>query len=302
MTNERFLNAAEARAHLLRGLPKIEQTITCAGVNTPLLSCGDGPPLLVLHGPGEFAARWYRVIPKLGERFQVLVPDLPGHGNSLVPGGRLDAQRVLEWLRDLISQTCRQPPVLVGHILGGAIGARFAAAHPNQLSLLILVDSLGLFRFRPSAGFAFSLFRFMIRPSAANYERFMTRCEHDSDKLSAEMGSDWEALRVCALETAQNPASKNAMQTLMKEVGIPRIAPRDLQSISVPTKLIWGEHDQANRLKDARVVSERYGWPLHVIPDTADDAPLEQPDAFVRAVTAAEEVLSATRSASGASL
>ena len=44
------------------------------------------------------------------------------------------------------------------------------------------------------------------------------------------------------------------------------------------------QYDRATALAVAEAVHERYGWPLHVIKHCADDPPMEQPDAFVRAL------------------
>ncbi|MGH7527453.1 MAG: alpha/beta fold hydrolase, partial [Gemmatimonadales bacterium] len=57
--------------------------------------------------------------------------------------------------------------------------------------------------------------------------------------------------------------------------------------IRVPTTLIWGRHDRATPLRTAEAASERYGWPLHVIEDSADDPPIEQPEAFLAALRTA---------------
>ena len=70
----------------------------------------------------------------------------------------------------------------------------------------------------------------------------------------------------------------------MRELGVPRIPPEDLARIAVPTTLIWGRHDRANRLRIAEAASARYGWPLHVIEDCADDPPRDQPEAFLEAL------------------
>ena len=45
----------------------------------------------------------------------------------------------------------------------------------------------------------------------------------------------------------------------------------------MPTTLIWGRHDLATPLRVAEAASARYGWPLHVIEDAADDPPVERP-------------------------
>ena len=58
-------------------------------------------------------------------------------------------------------------------------------------------------------------------------------------------------------------------------------------AIVLPMVLIWGRHDHATRLPVAEAASARYGWPLHVIEHAADDPPIEQPKALVRALRAA---------------
>ena len=47
----------------------------------------------------------------------------------------------------------------------------------------------------------------------------------------------------------------------------------ELARIAVPTMLVWGRHDRANRLRVAEAASDHHGWPLHVIDDAADDPP-----------------------------
>jgi len=86
-----------------------------------------------------------------------------------------------------------------------------------------------------------------------------------------------------SLERARGPNAKIAGR-LLREFGIPRIAPDDLGRIAVPTTLIWGRHDRANRLPIAQAASDRYQWPLHVIEHCADDPPRDQPLAFTEAL------------------
>ena len=50
------------REQLLAGLPVAERRLELAGISTAVLAGGDGPPIVLLHGPGEFAAKWLRVI------------------------------------------------------------------------------------------------------------------------------------------------------------------------------------------------------------------------------------------------
>ena len=290
MTTQQERNRPSSpRERLLAGLPVTERRLELAGISTPVLEGGDGPPLVLLHGPGEFAAKWLRVIPRLVTTHRVIAPDLPGHGASEVTGGPLSADRVRSWLRGLIEQTCSSPPALVGHVLGGSIAARFAVADGDRLSRLVLVDALGLARFRPTPAFALGLIRFTLRPTEGTYEKFMRRCSFDLDALREEMGERWEPFAAYNLERARTPDVKAAVRTLMRQVGLPAIPPAELERISVPTALIWGRRDLANRLRIAEAASARYGWPLHVIDNAADDPPRDQPEAFLRALDAALE-------------
>jgi pimeloyl-ACP methyl ester carboxylesterase len=269
-----------ARQRLLAGLRVEEKRMVLADIPTAVLEGGEGPPLVLLHGPGESAVKWLRVIPEFVKTHRLIAPDLPGHGASGGADHPLDTASVLAWLRELIERTCPSPPTLVGHVIGGAIGARFAAEHGDRLARLVLVDSLGLASFRPSPRFALAMIHYMARPSEHTYDRFMRQCSYDLDGLRKEMGDRWEPFVSYNLDRARAPGS-SAGGRLMRELGLPRIPPEDLERITVPTTLIWGRHDRANRVRVAEDASARYGWPLHVIEECADDPPRDEPAAFL---------------------
>jgi pimeloyl-ACP methyl ester carboxylesterase len=275
----------DAREQLLEGIPVTERRLELAGVSTAVLEGGDGPQVVLLHGPGESAANWMRVLPDLVTTHRVVAPDLPAHGASGMPDGPLDAERVLGWLDELIERTCASPPVLVGHVLGGAIAARFAIDRGDRLGRLVLVDALGLARFWPAPRFALTMLGFQARPNERTYNRFMRQCSFDLDGLREEMGERWEPFVSYNVDSARGPGAKAAGR-LMRGLGLPRLPPEDLERIAVPTTLIWGRHDRALRLRIAEAASGRYGWPLHVIEDCADDPPRDQPEAFLRALRA----------------
>jgi pimeloyl-ACP methyl ester carboxylesterase len=95
------------------------------------------------------------------------------------------------------------------------------------------------------------------------------------------MGERWEPFQAYALDRVRAPSVKAASRRLMLSLGVPVIPPEHLGRIDVPTTLIWGRYDRANRLRIAEAASERYGWPLHVIDNCADDPPRDQPEAFL---------------------
>lgn len=270
------------RSFLLSKIPVRENRYTAAGLSTVVLEGGGGNPVILLHGPGESSLWWMRILPDLIKTNFVIVPDLPGHGASGSDAEATDESFLSAWLEEVIETSCSSAPVLVGHILGGSIAARFSVNHGNRIEKLVLVNSLGLAKFRPSPGFAFGLIRFMIRSTEKNYLRFLHHCMFDSIELQSEMGEDWEPFLNYVLDCAQNQNQKAVLRRMMKQVGIPKIPSQDLAAISVPTELIWGRHDLANKLHIARAASKRYGWPLHIIENTRDDPKLEQPRAFLK--------------------
>ncbi|MPZ17311.1 MAG: alpha/beta fold hydrolase [Luteitalea sp.] len=277
------------RERLLAALPVTERRLSLNGVQTAVLEGGDGPPIVLLHGPGEYAAKWLRVIPNLVTTHRVIAPDLPGHGASEMFDTRPDGDRVSGWLDDLIECTCPIPPVLVGQILGGAIAARFASERSERLAGLVLVDTLGLSEFQPTPAFGLALSEFLSDPTEHTLDRLWSRCAFDLAALRRGMGEQWEYVREYALDRARTPSAQAALHSLMEQFGMRAIPPATLACITVPTTLIWGRYDLATPLTVAREASARFGWPLQVIEDAGDDPPMEQPEAFLKVLRAVLE-------------
>jgi pimeloyl-ACP methyl ester carboxylesterase len=273
---------------LLSRIPLTERRLDLAGVQTAVLEGGGGPPVVLLHGPGEYAAKWIRVLPELAKSHRVVAPDIPGHGNSVVPGP-IEVDRVLDWLRALIEQTCPTPPAVVGQILGGAIAARFASRDVDRLSRLVLVDAFGLGPFRPTPEFGRALTNFVTGPNEETHDGLWRYCAYDLNRLRELMGKSWDLIKAYNLDRARTLDLHETQQSLMEQFGMPAIPPAELERIAVPTALIWGRHDLATPLSVAEAASRRYGWPLRVIENAADDPPIEQPKVFLEALDAVFE-------------
>ena len=285
----RPLVGKDARERLLARMPVTERRLELAGISTAVLEGGDGSPIVLLHGPGEYAAKWMRVVPDLATTHRVVAPDLPGHGTSEVTDGLLEADRVLAWLGELIEHTCTTPPVLVGQILGGAIAARFAIAHGDRLSRLVLADAFGLTPFQPTPEFGLAMTEFIAQPTEDTHDRLWQKCAFDLNGLQKGMGESWHWLKAYNLDRARATNLHAAQHSLMAHFGMPAIPQADLRRITAPTTLIWGRHDLATQLAIAEAASAGYGWPLQVIENAADDPPIEQPEAFLKALRKALE-------------
>jgi len=277
----------DARARLLAGLPVEERRLSLAGISTSFLEGGDGSPVVLLHGPGVYGAAWLRVIPALARKHHVIAPDLPGQGASTVGNGPLDADRVLEWIGELIDSTCASRPALVGQLTGGAMAARFALDNPDRIDRLVLVVPLGLAPFEPSPEFAAALTGYLAQPTADTHDELWRHCVSDFDGLRRELDTQWEPMKAYNLDRARTPSVSAAQGILIEQFGLPEIQPELLARIAVPTALIWGRHDSIVRLSVGEAASARYGWQLHVVEDAGNEPALEAPEAFVQALTAA---------------
>ena len=280
----------DARHALLTGIPVEERRLQLAGISTSVLEGGDGPPLLLLHGPGGYGALWQTVIPALTTSHRVIAPDLPGHGSSPVDNAPLEAHRVLDWLGELIEETCEVPPVVVGQLVGGAIAARFAAERSAALDRLVLVVPFGLASFEPSPAFGAALTGFLTAPGEGTHDELWKHCVFDFDRLRARPETRWELLKAYNLDRAADGRVSSAIRALIGQFGFPAIPDELLRRIAVPTSLIWGAHDSIVPLSVGQQASERFGWPLDVIERAGNEPALEAPEEFVRALRRAEGV------------
>jgi pimeloyl-ACP methyl ester carboxylesterase len=269
------------RERTLYALPVTERRLSLNGVSTAVIEGGDGPPILLLHGPSGYAAHWREVIPELTTTNRVIAPDLPGHGASEPFAGVPSPDAALGWIDDLIECTCLTPPIVVGQALGGALAARFAAERGVRLRALVLVDALGLSVFQPEPEFGAALHEFLAAPGEHTHDRLWSQCAFDLSLLQDRLGHRWDALKAYNLDCAQAPGRLAAVSSLMEQFGIPAIPPTTLARIRVPTALIWGRADRATPLRVANDASARFGWELRVIDNSADDPAIEQPQSFV---------------------
>ncbi|MFC6022868.1 alpha/beta fold hydrolase [Plantactinospora solaniradicis] len=97
-----------------------------------------------MHGLGGTRHTWRHLIGPLAATHTVIAPDLPGHGDSDVPGGDYSLGAHAAALRDLLVALGHTHATIVGHSLGGGIGLQFAYQFPERIDRLILISSGGL--------------------------------------------------------------------------------------------------------------------------------------------------------------
>jgi 2-hydroxymuconate-semialdehyde hydrolase len=267
----------KARTRLLQGLAVDERRIEVNGIGTTMLEGGDGPPLVLLHGGIECGGvYWAPVISRLAQDHRLIVPDVPGLGES-EPAGRLDLEDFTDWLTALLRLTCEETPSLVAHSLLGTLAARFAASHGERLQRLVIYAAPGVGPYRMPMGLRAAAIRFALRPSESNTERFERWAFADLDRVRRQ-NPDWlDAFTTYTRSRALVPHVKRTMRQLVA-TGTKQVHER----IDVPTTLLWGAQDRFVPLDLATTASTRLGWPLQIIDDAGHVPHIEQPDAFVK--------------------
>ncbi len=102
-----------------------------------------GPPgparLLALHGLTGHGQRWGHLTDRYLPEIAVAAPDLIGHGHS-----SWDAPWTIESnvaaLAELLEHDAGDPVVVVAHSFGSAVALQLAAAHPDRIAGLVLLD------------------------------------------------------------------------------------------------------------------------------------------------------------------
>jgi pimeloyl-ACP methyl ester carboxylesterase len=112
---------------------------------------GAGPPLVLLHGGYGSWTHWLRNVLSLGERYTVIVPDMPGLGDSAPPPQPATAQSLAAILATGLDQIVPAPAsfAVAGFSFGAVTGGHLAAHMGKRVSCLLLIGAAGLGLPRP---------------------------------------------------------------------------------------------------------------------------------------------------------
>ncbi len=102
---------------------------------------GEGPCMVMLHGAGDQAGAWARMLKPLLDDYRVVVPDLPGHGKSDPREGPLGIDQLLSGVEVVMDSVCAgEEVVLVGNSLGAWLGMLYAHDYPTRVSRLVAIN------------------------------------------------------------------------------------------------------------------------------------------------------------------
>jgi pimeloyl-ACP methyl ester carboxylesterase len=253
MTIERRIRSAEADLFATVGAEVDESflELTRTGLRLRLLSHGDGPPLVLLHGVSLSAAAWAPLF-NLLPGWRVLAVDLPGHGLSDPAAFR--PGHVRQYARELIDDILDalgldQAPV-VGHSLGGMLALWHAARGGDRISSLVAIGE-------PAVALPGARVRMPLSPLTVRglgvavlrspgprlvYRRLLAQGLGRAE-VAAAPDALIEALRL-ASHRPENARSVTSLMHAIDRFRRPRpesvLTAAELGAIATPTAFIWG--------------------------------------------------------------
>jgi pimeloyl-ACP methyl ester carboxylesterase len=119
----------------------ISRYIDTGGLRQHVVTGGDGPPLLLVHGWPQTWYAWRLVMPALARHFQVIVPDQRGCGLSGKPEDGYDTGTLAGDLVALTDALGHRRFAVAGHDTGMWIGYALAADHPDRVDRLAVAET-----------------------------------------------------------------------------------------------------------------------------------------------------------------
>jgi 2-hydroxy-6-oxonona-2,4-dienedioate hydrolase len=227
---------------------------------------GRGDPLVFIHGSGPGVSGWANFegnLATFSRHFRCLVPDLPGFGSSEANGehpvvhGHDAIVRVLDELGI-------ERASIIGNSLGGGVGAKVAAKHPDRVSKLVSIGGVGINLLSPAPSEGIKLLvAFVEDPTRARLVEWMESMVFDRAILTDELIDR-------RLAQATRPEIAAEARKMYSRAGLPLIRQsrngigastsiEHFAHIAAPTLLLWGRDDRVSPLDMALV-------PMRLIP------------------------------------
>ncbi|MEO6471155.1 MAG: alpha/beta hydrolase [Aeromicrobium sp.] len=255
----------------------------------------DATPMVFVHGLGGSHLNWALIGKALAEGRRAVAIDL--HGFGLTPGRRTtstvqaNAKLLDRFLREVIGT----PVILVGNSMGGLISIMQAAAHPETVTGLVLVDpALPMPKRLPDPGVAATFVVYAVPGLGEVSMRAMQRrlspeelvhriinlCFADPGRANPQMieiGANLvrERQQIARKEESFLGAARSLMKLLMGRAKIESL----MDSVDVPVLLIHGEDDRLVPIASAqRVADARPWWETSFLPGIGHTPQLEDPE------------------------
>jgi pimeloyl-ACP methyl ester carboxylesterase len=252
-------------------------TVQTGDIETYYEVRGTGPPIVFIHGALSDHSAAAQQLEAFSGAYTAIAYDLRGHGNTPNPQHAPYSMDVLAAdLHAFITEMGLDRPVLCGVSMGGMISQVYASRYPDQLSALVLADTFS----PPLLGWRDRIERSSLVNGMAGVVRLVGY--NRAKNLILWFGRKLERGRTTTLR----PDSFPDMDTVDAVNAITAVADFhttdvDLSSITVPTLVLYGEHETGIIRRHAPVLSTRIpDSTVREVPDAGHASPWDNPAFF----------------------
>lgn len=208
------------------------------GMTLNYIDEGAGIPIVLLHGWGCNCGHWASLTDFLKSKYRVIVPDIPGFGESQEPEEVWGTEEYADFFAAFFQELGLVRPVVAGHSNGGriaiALGARMLC------SRIVLTDSAGI-KPKRSADYYVKVYSYKAMKKALSLPGLKSKKEAILERRRQKSGSaDYQAA---------SPKMRQILSRVVNEDLTPQLA-----KITVPTLLVWGSEDTATPLSDGKTM------------------------------------------------
>ncbi len=260
---------------------------------------GSGTPLLMVHGLGGAAINWMAVGPELARTHRPLALDLAGFGQTPLHGRSATVGANAELLHGFVEKVIGDAVVLMGNSMGGHIAVLEAAAHPEAVQKLVLVDPaipgphvrrpppliLGAMAALSIPGLAETILDRRVRalgPEGLVMQTLALVCA-DPSRVDAEVVE--AHVQLTRERSRLGPQNGRAFIQASRSIGLRMANPAfwsRVATVTAPTLVLHGSLDRVIPLEAARDLARRRpDWELKVLEGVGHVPMMETPDLFL---------------------
>ena len=227
-------------------------------------TAGEGEPILILHGWGSSSKSWAKVQDNLVKHgYRVIVPDMPGFGESDSPDKPWNGEDYLNWLLEFTKNyKLKTPFCVIGHSFGGGLAIKLAIEYPQLIKNLVLVATARMGRkrkFRKKAVYVIAKIGRLIAfiPGFEIIRKIFYKFIVGSRDYERTKGDMRETIKLILKEDLS----------------------KQIHKIETPTMIIWGDKDKATPIEDAYFIKrEIKNSKLEIIKNAGHALNLEYPE------------------------
>lgn len=222
---------------------------------------GDKPPLVLLHGFMASGKTWWRTTEALADRFDVIMPDARGHGNTNSAPDGLTFDTLADDVAHLIEALTLDLPIVLGHSMGAGTAARLAARRPGLVSALVLVDP-GVRTPPPPPAPGTEAYERWYKPFLTSLERIRTldgEARAQAYLAFYPPAASWHPEDVENMAEAQATFDLDVLNGSLPTYDLDNLI-RDVSQVSVPLLLITGDPAKGSSAPPEAVKALRSSW------------------------------------------